>query len=383
MKYSLTMPQKVVFGCGEAANIPKLAAALGTRFLIAANPPLVASGAVQRLADGLAAEGLCAEVYGGVTGEPTPQMVEAAAELAVRAGCDALIGIGGGSAMDVAKAAAGIATNGAPVKDYLEGVGTLRRMTKPPLPFIAVPTTSGTGAEATKNAVISDAAAGYKASFRSDSLMARLAVVDPELTVSSPPNVTAWSGMDALTQLMEAYISRKSQPFTDALALSGIEAASGALKRAFEDGGDIGARERMAYGSHLSGICLANAGLGAAHGLAAAFGAVEGTPHGLICAVLLPHVMELNMPHTGGKAKALSRALTGKEWPDAGDNGKAVTGFIRELASSLGIPDRLGLQGMDAAREERLLAAVSRSSMSGNPVELGREDVLALIRQVC
>lgn len=382
MKFALTMPGKIAFGRGELGNVHQYALEYGRRFLVAANPPLVASGIVPRLVESLESAGLEAVVYDGVTGEPTPAIVQAAADLAISRGCDGFIGIGGGSAMDAAKAAAGIATNGGPIVEYLEGVGTGRTMTKAPLPFIAIPTTSGTGAEVTKNAVISDAAAGYKASFRSDRLLAKVAVVDPELTITAPQNVTAWSGMDALTQLIEAYLSKKAQPVTDALALSGMKSVAVGLLRAYRDGGDIEAREAMAYGSCLSGICLANAGLGADHGLAAAFGAVEGTPHGLICAVLLPHVMEINMPHAGAKAASLAEALTGRAWAVPEDNAKAVTGFIHELAGQLGIPPRLGLKETGPERLEKLCGAVSRSSMSGNPVELSREDVLSLIRLV-
>jgi alcohol dehydrogenase class IV len=382
MKFTLTMPGKIAFGRGELANVPQYASGYGKRFLIAANPPLLTNGIVPRLVDILERAGLEAVVYGGVTGEPSPAMVQEAADRAVECGCDGFIGIGGGSAMDAAKAAAGIATNGGPVVDYLEGVGTGRAMTKAPLPFIAIPTTSGTGAEATKNAVISDAVAGYKFSFRSDWLLAKAAVIDPELTLGVPQNVTAWSGMDALTQLMEAFISKKSQPVTDALAISGIRSVAAGLLRAYVDGGDIEAREAMAYGSFLSGICLANAGLGADHGLAAAFGAVEGTPHGLACAVLLPYVMELNMPHTGAKAVLLSEALTGRAWDGLDDNVKAVTGYINVLARKLGIPSRLGLKDTGNDRMARIYSAISRSSMLGNPIDLGREDIMALIRLV-
>lgn len=382
MNFSLMMPGKAVFGRGEINSLPRYAAACARSFLIVANPPLVESGAVPALAENLARAGLSVEIYAGVTGEPTPDIVREAADKAVECGCGALVGMGGGSAMDAAKAAAGIAVNGGPVAEYLEGVGTGRKMGKDPLPFIAVPTTSGTGAEATKNAVISDAAAGYKASFRDDRLLAKLAVIDPELTLGVPPNVTAWSGMDALTQLVESYLSRKSQPVTDALALSGMRSAAACLARAYNDGGDIEAREGMAYASFLSGVCLANAGLGADHGVAAALGAVEGVPHGLACAVLLPHVIRINMPHAGPKAAPLCEALTGRRWPDEASNAEAVVDFVCGLASRLGIPERLGLKGIDDAKLGRIRKAVSGSSMAGNPVELSGEEIIELIKKV-
>lgn len=381
MNFTLTMPGKVLFGCGGIANAGKIAGEYGARFLIVTNPPLATNGVVQRLQEALESQGISSLVYAGVTGEPTPGMVQEAAAMATREGCGGLIGIGGGSAMDTAKAAAGIATNGGPVVEYLESVGTGKQMAIPPLPFIAIPTTSGTGAEATKNAVISDAVAGYKASFRSDWLLAKAVILDPELTVGVPANVTAWSGMDALTQLMESYISRKSQPVTDAMALSGMKKVAACLLRAFSDGHDLEAREGMAYSSFLSGVCLANAGLGADHGIAAAYGAVLGAPHGLACAVLLPHVMEINMPHTGPKAADLSDALTGRRYPDMGDNVKAVTGYINGLAEQLSIPPRLAAPAVDSVLLQRVYRAVSRSSMGGNPVELPADAVMELIHK--
>ena len=381
MGFEFVTSPRIVFGRGAVKKLPGLCAGYGRHFLIVTGgSSLKRSGVLDALLAGMAAQGIACTVYDGAAGEPTPEMVDAAAALGRSAGADAVLGIGGGSAMDTAKAAAGIATNGGPVVEYLEGVGTGRRMDKRPLPFLAIPTTSGTGAEATKNAVISDPAAGYKMSFRSDWLLARAAIVDPELTVGVPANVTAWSGMDALTQLMEAYISRKSQPITDALALSGIGRVAASLIRAYRDGGDIEAREGMAYGSFLSGVCLANAGLGADHGIAAAYGAVLGISHGLACAVLLPHVMELNMPHMGPKAADLAEALTGRRYDALGDNARSVTDFINGLAEQLSIPPRLGIQGMDEALLERVYGAVSRSSMGGNPVELSRDEVMELIR---
>ncbi len=378
MNFSLTMPGKVLFGRGELAKAGDVACQLGKRFLIVTNPSLLSGGAVERLLQSLRGQGVDAVVF-TMSGEPTPDVVHEAAGAATRERCDAVIGMGGGSAMDAAKAAAGIATNGGPVVEYLEGVGKGRVMTVPPLPFLAIPTTAGTGSEATKNAVISDISAGYKASFRSDSLLAKAVIVDPELTVSVPANVTAWSGMDALTQLMESYLSKKAQPVTDALAISGMEAVAANLAKAYADGQGIEAREAMAYGSFLSGICLANAGLGADHGIAAAFGAVLGVPHGLACAVLLPHVMAFNLPHAGQKAAAIAQALTGRSFAEAADNAKAVTGFLRELSERLGIPQKLNLPDVSGGTLDRVFRAVSRSSMSGNPVEMTADETMEMI----
>ncbi len=378
MNFSLMMPGKVLFGRGEFGNAGKIASQYGNKSLVVTNPSLQSGGAVRRLKQLLEEQGVALVAF-TMSGEPTPDVVRAAAALAASEACDSVIGLGGGSAMDTAKAAAGIATNGGAVVDYLEGVGTGRVMSALPLPFLAIPTTSGTGAEATKNAVICDTSAGYKASFRSDGLLAKAVIVDPELTISVPANVTAWSGMDALTQLMESYISIKAQPVTDSLALSGMKAVAANLARVYACGQDMEAREAMAYGSFLSGVCLANSGLGADHGIAAAFGAVLGVPHGLACAVLLPHVMRTNMPHVGPKAASMAEALTGNSFFAMDDNVKAVTGFVQELAERLNIPRKLNLPDVDEVKLERVHRAVSRSSMGGNPVKLTPDDILGII----
>ncbi len=379
MNFSLTMPRKIWFGRGEFARVPSWAAELGSRFLI------VTGGSqrehARKLAEALAAAGLQAWVYDGVAGEPSPQTVHAAAAKAREHRCDAIIALGGGSAIDAAKAAAAMATNEGSVADYLEGVGTGAQIVHAPLPFVAIPTTAGTGAEVTKNAVISDAQRGYKSSFRSDRLLAAVAVVDPVLCLGAPASVTAASGMDALTQLIEAYLTRKAQPVTDALALDAMPAVAAALPRAFADGEDLDARERMSYGSLMSGICLANAGLGAVHGIAAALGAVLGAPHGLACAVLLRPVMAINIPHAGAKAEPLCRALTGAAYADPADCARAVDDFLAQLTQSLGIPRRLNAAQPAPQLLEQLRGAVS-SSMGGNPVALAPEQVRELIAQV-
>ncbi len=222
-------------------------------------------------------------------------------------GCDMVIGLGGGSAIDCAKAVAGLLTNGGAALDYMEVIGKGQKITKPAAPWFAIPTTAGTGAEATRNAVIGCPEKQFKASIRSELLLPRVAVVDAELGVDVPPGVTASSGMDALCQLIESYTSTGANPMTDALAVKGIELAAGSLARAYRDGHDLEAREAMAMAALLSGICLANAGLGAVHGFAAPLGANFPAPHGTVCAALLPHVIAANLREGRGQPELLAR----------------------------------------------------------------------------
>ena len=233
---------------------------------------VVHNGPIGRVVDLLGAAGVAATVH-RQRGEPVVDDVDAAVDLARKNGCDCVIGVGGGSAIDVAKAVAGFLRNEGSVLDYMEVVGQGRKLAHPAAPWMAVPTTAGTGAEATRNAVIGLPEKHFKASVRSEHLLARVAMVDPELGVGVPPAVTASSGMDALCQLIESFTSTGASPMTDALALRGLGLAARCLPRAFADGGDIGAREGMALAALLSGITLTSAGLGAVHGLAAPLGA--------------------------------------------------------------------------------------------------------------
>ena len=289
------------------------------------------------------------------------------------------MGLGGGSAIDTAKAVAGLITNGGPVTDYLEGVGKGRVIEKPTIPFIAVPVTAGTGAEATKNAVISSLKYGYKKSFRDDRLMARVALVDPLLTLNVSKKQTAYSGMDAITQLIESYVSKKSNPVTDALAERGLKAAAVSIKKAYDDGQDISAREGMCFASLLSGICLANSGLGAAHGFAAGLGSIIGIPHGLACAVLLPYVMKANLLSSLEKYAILGRIMTQSDEPN--DEAAALMGveFIQSINDYMGIPRDFKDMNITAEQKVKIAEASFGSSMSGNPLEVTKETAFKFI----
>ena len=286
---------RVVFGCGTFARIGGFAAELGQSAMIVSNAGEPGDGrVVDRLTTLLREAGL-RWAFWKQPGEPTVEHVCQALDVARRGSCDLVIGLGGGSAVDCAKAVAGLLSNGGLPLDYLEVVGRGQKLAKPATPWIAVPTTAGTGAEVTRNAVIGCPGQRFKASLRSPHLLARIALIDAELAVGVPREVAACSGMDALCQLIESYTSNQAQPLTDALALQGLALAARSLPHVVDDEVDLQARDDMALAALLSGMTLANVGLGAVHGFAAPLGACLPIPHGTLCAALLPHVMVANV----------------------------------------------------------------------------------------
>jgi alcohol dehydrogenase class IV len=369
---------KILFGRGRVGEVGTLAKSFGARALLVYNGDQPgAGGPLDRASDVLRAASVETHPF-RQRGEPQVNDVEDAVAAARQAGCDVVIGVGGGSAIDCAKAVAGVLANGGSPLDYMEVIGQGKPVTKPATPWIAVPTTAGTGAEVTRNAVVGEPSKKFKASLRSELLLPRVALVDPELGVGVPPAVTAASGMDALCQLIESYTSTGAQPMTDALALLGIELAARALPRAYRQGADLDAREDMALAALLSGITLTNAGLGAVHGFAAPLGANFPAPHGVVCAALLPHVMRANAAALRAQSPAhptlrryetVGRLLSGDAAVDAGiDAAQALT-------RSLQIP-RLSSYGISEPDVPAMVALAKRaSSMRFNPVVLA-DDVL-------
>lgn len=378
MTFEFSTATKIVFGRGALSKLPALCAPLGKKFLIVAGGAIKKAGAVDALAEDLTRGGADCLVTLCASGEPTVESVDAAVLAGKQAGVDAVIGIGGGSALDTAKAAAGVLPNGGSVRDYLEGVGN-RKLDAFPLPFIAVPATAGTGTEVTKNAVVMSHTEHFKKSMRDDRMLARVALVDPELTLSVSKDVTAASGMDAICQLIESFTAKQANDFCDAMALYHTPRALVALRRAFDDGGDIEARETMALASMVSGMCLANAGLGAAHGIGAGLGALLDIRHGIACGMLLPHIIRYNLSHGCFKYAALGRAITGKALQDDRDAALAAADAVAELCAYLGLPARLGELGVTQDIVPDLAKASMGSSMSKNPVEIPLEQCEALI----
>lgn len=295
--FSISLLPKIEFGAGALAKLPKLAASFGNHvLLVTGGRSLRESQHWEKLLDGLRQQGLAWEML-QVDAEPSPQLVDAAVLQFKGAAIDVVIGIGGGSVLDAAKAIAGLLKPGNSVMDHLEGVGPELAYGGPATPYIAVPTTAGTGAEATKNAVLSvHGNDGFKKSFRDEQLIPRYAVVDPDLLDTCPPALIAANGMDALTQLIEAYVSKRANALTDALALSGITAVRDSLLAWYQGEGDQAqARSQMAYAAMLSGICLAQVGLGSVHGLAAPLGAFYPIPHGVVCGTLVAEATRMNI----------------------------------------------------------------------------------------
>jgi alcohol dehydrogenase class IV len=389
-KFEFYSVGRVVCGRGVFSRAGELAGQLGggssRTALVVSNG---SAGLMERLAGLLDAAGL-KHVLVRQKGEPTVRDVDAALATARQSLCDRVIGIGGGSAMDAAKAVAGLLSNGGGVTDYMEVVGKGQKITKPAVPWMAVPCTAGTGAEVTRNAVIGYPEKHFKASLRSELLLASVALIDPELAVDVRPEVTARTGMDALCQCIEAYTSNGATAMTDPIALEGVGLAAGSLERAYLNGADLEARERMAMAALFSGMALTNAGLGAVHGFAAPLGAAFPVPHGTVCAALLAPVMEANvgaLRAAGGPAataglaryasigrKLVGRAETGDE--NAIEDG---IGFVKALCGDLQIPQlrQFGIGPADVAGMVAL--AQKSSSMRFNPVLLPAETLHGIL----
>lgn len=313
-----------------------------------------------------------------VHGEPTVDSIRSG-ERAAQA-CDMVIGIGGGSVLDTGKAIAALVTNPGDVLDYLEVIGKGQPLVNAPLPYIAIPTTAGTGSEVTRNAVIESPEQNVKVSLRNPAMLPRLALVDPELTSSLPPEITASSGLDALTQLIEPFVSIKANPMTDAICREGIYYAAHSLKRAYENGADKEAREGMSLASLFGGLALANAALGAVHGFASPLGGMLHAPHGALCARLLPLVMEANIQalesrqpeHPALKRYGeVAKLLTEDETATAQDG----VMWTRKLVDDLKIP-RLSKYGMNESKfTEAIDKTLKASSFKGNPIALNENEL--------
>jgi alcohol dehydrogenase class IV len=297
---------------------------------------------------------------------------------------DCLLAVGGGSAIDLAKGVAARLAHpeAGDIVEFLEGVGTGRRLTRETLPLVAVPTTAGTGAEATRNAVLSSLSPPFKKSLRSEKLLPRLVVVDPELTLWLPATVTATTGLDAITQLVESYVSCRATPITRSLVATGLPGAVPALSRAYREPGHLPSRETLARAALLSGMALANSGLGLAHGVAAALGIEAGVPHGLACAVLLPVAMRFNLPHRPEDFAQLGEWLSGRGHESPSAAAEAGVQAVESLLSELGIPRRLRELGVARERLPELARQSRGNSLSGNPVPVEPDVLLRVLEEV-
>jgi alcohol dehydrogenase class IV len=370
-RFEFATAGRILFGGGRAREAGELAAELGTRVL-------VVTGATARhvgpLLASLAERGVSSVGF-RVSGEPTTDLIREGTRQASEAGCDCVIGMGGGSSIDAAKAIAALLANGGDPLDYLEVVGRGMPLVRPATPWMAIPTTAGTGAEVTRNAVLASPTHRVKVSLRSPTMLPRVALIDPELTLSMPPGTTASTGIDALTQLIEPYVSSRANPMTDGLCKEGMARAARSLRRACEAGDDVAAREDMALASLFGGLALANAGLGAVHGFAAPAGGTFDAPHGALCAAFLPHVMRVNIRALQERQpeypslrryREVAQILTGSEEAEAADGVR----WVEELCATLGVP-KLATYGIGPGDFPALVQrAAAASSMKANPIAL-------------
>lgn len=390
--FSVGRLPRMVFGAGVFREIPRIARDHGQRALVVTgNRSLRASKNWPWLCDSLRAAGVGVEDI-AVDREPSPQLVDSAVAAYRAKNIDVVIGIGGGSALDAAKAIAGLLKSGNSVLEHLEGVGPERPYVGSATPFIAVPTTAGTGSEATKNAVLSvPGENGFKKSFRHDALVAQVAVVDPELLATCPPEVTAANGMDAFTQLLESYVSLNASPYTDALAWSGMEAVRDGFLAAYRGGDGAAAqqgRAGMAYAALLSGITLAQAGLGSVHGLASPLGAYFPIPHGVVCGTLVAAATEANIralrervPESVALEKyaRVGGLLAGQIFSRHEAASQALVQFLHDWTQRLGI-HRLGPYGVRQDDLPRIVAGARGSSMQTNPIVLTDAEIAGIVR---
>ena len=376
MSFEFATATRIIFGEGAVKQVAPAARKWGSRVLVVTGH---APERADRLRADLDAAGAQCFTF-AVEGEPTVDLIARGVQQAREERCDVVVAIGGGSVLDAGKAIAALLTNPGEVMDYLEVVGKGNALQNPAAPFIAVPTTAGTGTEVTRNAVLGVPARQVKASLRSPFLLPRLAVVDPELTLGLPPAITARTGLDALTQLIEAYVSIRANPVTDGFCVQGIPLAARSLRRAFHQGNDPEARRDMSLAALFSGLALANAGLGVVHGFAAPLGGRFPAPHGAVCAAILPYGMEINLRAL--RARAPQNRCAGP-LPGGGANAHGAAdataedaiAWTREICQELEIPP-LKAYGIGEQDVPELIAeAAKASSMKGNPLALTPEEL--------
>lgn len=382
MDFEFATAQRIVFGSGRLRELPTLIKGMGTR------AALVTGSSAERIMPVFQAlkNGGANPAAFSIAGEPTTVRIATLARQAREQGCDFVVAFGGGSVIDAGKAIAALLTNTRDLMDYLEVVGKGAPLTAEPAPCIAIPTTAGTGAEVTRNAVLLSPEHQVKISMRHPGMLPTVALVDPELTLSMPPETTASTGLDALIQLLEAFVSSKANPLTDSICREGLQKVSRALPLAYAQGDDLSAREDMALGSLFGGLALANAGLGAVHGFAGPIGGMFNAPHGMVCAALLPAVYAANVQALEerdangpalGKYREAALIITGRRNAGIADGLQ----WINDLAMQMLVP---GLADLGIAEKDFpsiVEKARKASSMKGNPIELTGAELSAILAE--
>jgi alcohol dehydrogenase class IV len=371
---------RIIFGRGCLREIGEIAKEFGTRAFVVTGQDMERAAPLLEI---LEAHGIHSTTF-PVGGEPTVALAEEATSGATAYGAHLVIGFGGGSALDTGKAVSALVTSGGDPRPFLEVIGEGQPLVNRPIPYLAIPTTSGTGTEVTRNAVLASKTERVKVSLRSRMLIPDVALIDPDLTLTVPPAVTARTGLDALTQVIEPYVSRRRNPMTDGFCQVGIRRAARSLQKAVGDGADIAARVDMSVASLMGGLALANAGLGAAHGFAGPFGGMYHAPHGAICAALLPYTMQINLAAIEARGAdeelrarfdQIGKLLTGRQAATAADG----VAWLRDLCEELEIPglDQFGLQPEEI--DDLIEKSRQSSSMKGNPIELTRDELERII----
>jgi alcohol dehydrogenase class IV len=382
MQFEFATATRIMFGPGTLGQAAPLAAQMGRRAFFVTGHSLERA---EPLLEALDHESVGSVIF-HVSGEPTTDMALDGVQRARQTGCDLVIGMGGGSVIDTGKAIAALMTNPGELFDYLEVIGRGQPLTHPAAPYVAIPTTAGTGAEVTRNAVLASPQHQVKVSLRSPLMLPRLAIVDPNLTHSMPPHVTASTGLDAFTQVLEPYVSHRANPITDAICREGLQHAARSLRQAYHHGAHAAAREDMALVSLFGGLALANAKLGAVHGFAGPLGGMFHAPHGVICARLLPYVMDANvralrsrMPDSPALARytEVARILTGESSAQAGDG----VAWVQDLCQALEVPALSDFGVTPADLPTIVDKARNASSMQGNPIPLTEAELTEILNQ--
>jgi alcohol dehydrogenase class IV len=382
MYFEFATASQIIFGPGALKNIGDLSADMGRHaFLMTGKNADRAAPLVEILTK----QGARITQF-SIPKEPTTDLALAAVDRARRNVCDFVIGFGGGSVLDAGKVVAALLTNSGELIDYLEVIGRGQPLNRRPAPYIAIPTTAGTGAEVTRNAVLDSPGHRVKVSMRNRFMLPDLALVDPELTYSMPPSLTAATGLDAFTQLLEAYVSLQANPMTDGICREGLQHAARSLKKAYSDGKNVTARRDMCLASLFGGLALANAKLGAVHGFAGPIGGMYDAPHGALCAGLLPHVMEINIralqsrnPQSPAMNRydEIARIITGSAKARATDG---IT-WVHDLCLALQVP-RLADYGIKASDFQTIVAKSQKaSSMKGNPIALTDAELAEVLQK--
>lgn len=380
MHFEFTTPGRIIFGAGSIRQLGPIVKSMGSRVFCVTN---LADEKYNTILTQLTKEGIRAIPF-QINGEPTIALVSEGVAVCKNNDCDIIIGFGGGSAIDAGKAISALATNPGEIENYLEVIGNGLPISIQPIPMIAIPTTAGTGAEVTRNAVLKAPVQGVKVSLRSSLLFPKLALVDPELTVGLPPDITASTGLDALTQLIEPYVSIKSNPLTDVFCRAGIARVANSLFNAYEKD-DLVSRDDMCLASLLGGLALANAGLGIVHGFASVLGGMYSIPHGVICARILPVAIDVNINALQARmpeSKALSRY---------GDIAHILTGninatprdgilWIKELSRKMNIPP-LSVFGVKLSDQMQIIEkTMVASSTKTNPIQLTHAELQEILQ---